>query len=106
MFGGFFTFGQAEGYAKATIKEDTSMSSDEVLAKYNKIVDDGWNLNMVLIENGVDAYMGDIFWTTLQLNIEEVGKIILLTSVFIRLSKLFLKFYYKFIVIYQNYDIL
>ena len=61
MFGGFFTFGQAEGYAKATIKEDTSMSSDEVLAKYNKIVDDGWELNMALMENGVDDYMGDIF---------------------------------------------
>ena len=57
----FFTFGQAEGYAKATIKEDTSMSSDEVLAKYNKIVDDGWELNMALMENGVDDYMGDIF---------------------------------------------
>lgn len=61
MFGGFFTFGLAEGYAKATIKEDTSMSSDEVLAKYNKIVDDGWELNMALMENGVDDYMGDIF---------------------------------------------
>ena len=36
------------------------MSPDEILARYNKIVDDGWNLNMALIENGVDAYMGDM----------------------------------------------
>lgn len=59
--GGFFTFGQAEGYAKATIKEDTSMSAEEILAKYNKVVEDGWKLNTALIENGVDGYMGDIF---------------------------------------------
>lgn len=61
MFGGFFTFGQAEGYAKATIKEDTAMSADEILSKYNKIVEDGWELNKALMENGVDVYMGDIF---------------------------------------------
>lgn len=61
MFGGLFTFGQAEGYAKATIKEDTTMSADEILAKYNKIVEDGWELNKALMENRVDAYMGDIF---------------------------------------------
>ena len=61
MFGGFFTFGLDEGYAKATIKEDTTMSADEILAKYNKVIEDGWKLNMELIENGVDRYMGDIF---------------------------------------------
>ena len=61
MLGGFFTFGQAEGYAKATIKEDTTMSSDEILAKYNKVVENCWNLNKELIENGVDAYMGNLF---------------------------------------------
>ncbi len=57
IFRGFYI----EGYAKATIKEDTTMTPDEILAKYNHIVDDGWNINMYLIENGVDAYMGDIF---------------------------------------------
>ncbi len=61
IFGGFFTFGQAEGYAEVTIKEDTVMSPNEILTKYNKVVDDGWELNMTLIENGVDDYMGDIF---------------------------------------------
>lgn len=61
MFGGFFAFDRAEGYAKVTIREDTTMSANAVLAKYNKIVVDGWNLNVALMENGVDAYMGDIF---------------------------------------------
>lgn len=37
------------------------MSPNEILTKYNKVVDDGWELNMTLIENGVDDYMGDIF---------------------------------------------
>lgn len=57
---GFFTSGWPEGFAKATIKEDTTMSADEVLAKYNELVEDGSNLNLALMEGGVDAYMGDI----------------------------------------------
>lgn len=61
MFGGFFIFGQAEGDAKATIKEDTTMSADEILTKYNEIVKDGWEVNKALMEMGVDAYMGNIF---------------------------------------------
>lgn len=61
MFGGFFAFGMAEGYAKATIKEDTTMSADEILTKYNKVVENNWGLNMALIDNGVDSYMGNIF---------------------------------------------
>ena len=60
MFGGFFPFGEAEGYAKATIKEDTTISADEILAKYNKVIEDGWKLNMELIEKGIDSFMGDI----------------------------------------------
>ena len=60
-YGGFFPFGQAEGTAKATIKEETTKSPDEILARYNKVVDDAWSLNMTLMENGVDDYMGDIF---------------------------------------------
>ena len=60
IFGGFFPFGESEGYAKVIIKEDTTMSVDEILAKYNKVVEDGWNLNMKLMEIGVDNFMGDI----------------------------------------------
>lgn len=61
MFGAFFVFGRAEGYAKAIIKEDTTKDENEILAKYHKIVEDGWNLNIDLMKNGVDSYMGNIF---------------------------------------------
>ena len=61
IFGGFFTFGQAEGYAKAIIKEEKTKSANEILAIYNRVIIDGWSVNMSLIEDGVDEYMGNIF---------------------------------------------
>jgi hypothetical protein len=66
IFGDFFEDGNFLGHSKATIKEDTQMSPDEILARYSKVVRDGWNVNMTLIENGVDKYMGNIFREELQ----------------------------------------
>ena len=60
FFGRFFAFEQEEGYAKATIRE-TSKNPEDVLTIYNKIIDDGSMLNMVLMKNGVDNYMGELF---------------------------------------------
>ncbi len=60
MFGGFFSYGQAEGYAKVTIKEEPKKHPEEVLEVFNKVIQDGWKLNISLIEQGIDEYMGDI----------------------------------------------
>lgn len=59
MFRGFFAWGQKEN-AKATIKEETEKKPDEIINIYKKIIDDNWEINTVLINMGVDKFMGDI----------------------------------------------
>ena len=63
MTDGFFLYSNTNGKAKVTIKEIIK-SSDEflnkILEKYNEVLEDGEQLNMMLIEKGVERYMSYI----------------------------------------------
>lgn len=59
MFKGFFPWGQKEK-AKVTIRKETTKNPNEVLAIYQEIIDDGWELNIALMQFGVERFMGDI----------------------------------------------
>lgn len=60
MTSDFFPYGNINGKARATIKEIIK-SSDEfsckILKKYNEVLEIGEQLNMMLIEKGVEQYM-------------------------------------------------
>jgi hypothetical protein len=56
-----FLLGFAEGCTTVTIKENTTMSSDEILDKYQKVIDDDWDINMTLIKYGVVDDLLEIF---------------------------------------------